>query len=64
MPLYCKEPPGDTAVVGHTLVTEIFGVVKTGHVAVAVSVTTTPVHVSLPVAVTVLQTSQQLMGTV
>src|SRR5256885_830514 len=67
MPLYFNWSPGPT--VFHTSVEQILvttsrGRVSTGHVAVCVSVTVVPVQMSLPVALTVLETEQQFNGTV
>src|ERR1039457_2900081 len=56
--------PGITRPSGHDLVTLMPGVVTSGQVADAVFVTMTPVHLSLPVAITVLLTEQASVGAV
>src|ERR1035437_9954654 len=56
--------PGITRPSGHDLVTLMPGVVTSGQVADAVLVTMTAVHLSLPVAITVLLTEQASMGAV
>src|ERR1035437_3804735 len=64
MPLEVTEPPGTSRASGQASVTTMPGVVTSGQVADAVFVTTTAVHLSLPVAITVLLTEQASRGAV
>jgi hypothetical protein len=58
------KPPVAAVTAGHASVTTMPGVVISGQVADAVLVTTTAVHLSLPVAITVLLTEQASRGAV
>lgn len=63
VPLNSITSPGRTGVLGHSLVTRIWGVPVTVQVAVKESVTAGPGQSGWPVTRTVLKTSQQFSGT-
>jgi hypothetical protein len=65
VPLYVSGPPGAGEVVGQAIVTAMLGLPSSGQVLVALAVTRVPVHLSLPLAVSVEVTAQPpLVGAV
>ena len=64
VPLKVRSPPRGVGVSGQPSVTAILEAPCTGQVAVALAVTSAPVHLSLAFAVRVEVTAQPLAGTV